>query len=125
MSEAQLTNDHGVFSYSSRNKIARITFERPKKYNTLTYEVISEMQRVLKLIANDQSVNVLVIASRGKSFCTGHDMKEMNAKRDEKFYQDLLFECSKNRIFVGVFSASTTFSKNFAHPEGYLSKKSH
>ena len=95
MSEAQLTNDHGVFSYSSRNKIARITFERPKKYNTLTYEVISEMQRVLKVIANDQSVNVLVIASRGKSFCTGHDMKEMNAKRDEKFYQDLLFECSK------------------------------
>ena len=74
---------------------AAYTFERPKKYNTLTYEVISEMQRVLELIANDQSVNVLVIASRGKSFCTGHDMKEMNAKRDEKFYQDLLFECSK------------------------------
>ena len=95
MSEDQLLRDHGVFAYSSRNKIARITFERPKNYNTLTHEVINEMQRVLELIARDESINVLVIASRGKAFCTGHDIKEMNLRKDEKFYRDLLYQCSK------------------------------
>ena len=88
-------NRNAVLSYSCKNKIARVTFERPEKYNTLTSEVITEMQDLLDIIAKDSSIHVLVIASKGKAFCTGHDIKEMSAKRDENFYRELLFQCSK------------------------------
>ena len=75
--------------------IATLTLNRPAGYNTLTSAVIAAISGDLEALAADSAARVLIIASTGKAFSTGHDLKEMNAQRDEAFYRQLLSDCSK------------------------------
>jgi enoyl-CoA hydratase/carnithine racemase len=75
--------------------IATLTLNRAARYNTLTSEVINLLSAQLAEIADNDRVRVVVIAATGKAFSTGHDLKEMNAKRDEAFYRQLLAACSR------------------------------
>lgn len=78
-----------------RAGIATLTLNRPDSYNTLTRAMLDAMAAALGEIAGDDSVRVVVIASTGRAFCTGHDLKEMRANRREAFYQQLLADCSQ------------------------------
>ena len=75
--------------------IATLTLNRPARYNTLTSAVIAAISAHLDALAADPTARVLIIAATGKAFSTGHDLKEMNARRDEAFYRQLLGDCSK------------------------------
>jgi len=75
--------------------IATLTLNRPQAYNTLTSGVIAALSARLEALASKPVARVIIIASTGKAFSTGHDLKEMNANRDEAFYRQLLGECSK------------------------------
>ncbi|MCC6709742.1 MAG: enoyl-CoA hydratase [Gammaproteobacteria bacterium] len=93
-SPAPTTTDTAV-SYALDNGIATLTLDRPGRYNTLTSEVIAAMSTQLAAIAASSEVRVVIIAATGKAFSTGHDLKEMNAHRDEAFYRRLLADCSR------------------------------
>lgn len=82
-------------SYALRDGIATLTLNRPSRYNTLTSEVIATLSAHLADIAASAEVRVVIIAATGKAFSTGHDLKEMNAHRDEAFYRRLLADCSR------------------------------
>ncbi len=75
--------------------IATLTLNRPGRFNTLTSGVIKKVSENLAMIGSDPSVRVLIIASTGKAFSTGHDLKEMDANPDENFYRSLLSDCSR------------------------------
>ncbi|MGE0483446.1 MAG: enoyl-CoA hydratase [Gammaproteobacteria bacterium] len=75
--------------------IRTVTLARPERYNTLTSAVIAALDAEWARIADDADTRVVVLAATGKAFSTGHDLKEMNAHRDEAFYQQLLADCSK------------------------------
>jgi len=96
MSQTTQSYDHSSdVLYHVKQGIAKITLNRPERYNTLTSAVISEISTKLEILASDPTVKVLVIASTGKAFSTGHDLKEMNRVGDEAFYRQLLSDCSK------------------------------
>ncbi|HWH47701.1 MAG TPA: enoyl-CoA hydratase [Burkholderiales bacterium] len=75
--------------------IATITLNRPKQYNALSEELLSELQSSLDSIEKDQSVRVVVIAGNGTAFCAGHDLKQMRANPRKPYYQKLFAQCSK------------------------------
>ncbi len=75
--------------------IATLTLHRPQRFNTLTSEVIAALGEHLAALAARDDARVVILASTGKAFSTGHDLKEMNANRDEAFYRRLLADCSK------------------------------
>lgn len=81
--------------YSLDAGIATLTLNRPRSYNTLTEAVIAALSAYLVEIANSAAVRVVIIAATGKAFSTGHDLKEMNAHRDQTFYRVLLTNCSQ------------------------------
>ncbi|MEQ8234891.1 MAG: enoyl-CoA hydratase [Gammaproteobacteria bacterium] len=75
--------------------IATLTLARPQRFNTLTSEVIAALSAHLAAIADNADARVVILASTGKAFSTGHDLKEMNAHREEAFYRRLLADCSR------------------------------
>ncbi len=93
-SQAQTSTELDV-SYDLKDGIATLTLNRPSRYNTLTGDVIATLSAHLAAIAASNEVRVVIIASTGKAFSTGHDLKEMNANRDESFYRRLLADCSR------------------------------
>lgn len=81
--------------YDLKDGIATLTLNRPSRYNTLTSAVIAALSAHLAAIAASSEVRVVIIAATGKAFSTGHDLKEMNAHRDETFYRRLLADCAR------------------------------
>lgn len=75
--------------------IATLTLDRPQRFNTLTSEVIAALSAHLAALAASDEARVVILAATGKAFCTGHDLKEMNAQRDAAFYRRLLADCSR------------------------------
>lgn len=75
--------------------ITTLTLNRPEAYNTLSSATIAALSAELATLGDDPSVRVVIIASTGKAFSTGHDMKEMRTHHDEAFLSKLLGDCSR------------------------------
>jgi len=61
--------------------IAVLTLNRPAARNSLSEELIADLDAALSDIHDDNSVRAVVIAASGSAFSAGHDMKEMTARR--------------------------------------------
>ncbi len=80
--------------------VASITLNRPKQYNALSEELLTELQATLDTIGRDDSVRVVVIAGSGSAFCAGHDLKQMRANPDQAYYRKLFAQCSRMMMTV-------------------------
>ena len=61
--------------------IAVLTLNRPAARNSLSEELIGELQAALDAIADDAAVRAVVIAASGTVFSSGHDLKQLTAHR--------------------------------------------
>lgn len=61
--------------YEARKKIGYITLNRPEKHNALSYQLLDDIDAVFDHAEADNKVNVIVLKSNGKSFCSGFDLK--------------------------------------------------
>jgi len=67
-------SDYKDILYDVRDAVARITINRPKKYNAFTAETCEELIDALKRAGWDKSIAVIVLAGAGdRAFCTGAD----------------------------------------------------
>lgn len=63
-----------------RDGIARLTLNSAANYNALSTAMIDALSDALDEVAAS-SARVVVIAARGKAFCAGHDLREIQAAR--------------------------------------------
>lgn len=81
--------------YSKRDGIARITINRPGRYNAYSTSCLGELAAALKDATFDDEVGVIVLTGAGtRAFCTGGDVKEyaetyVGNPRDYWKYMDL------------------------------------
>ena len=80
--------------------VATLTLNRPAQANALSKTLIGELQAALDAIASEPSVRVVVIAGAGKAFCAGHDLKEMRATPDKRYYVELFAQCSRMMMAI-------------------------
>ena len=80
--------------------VVTLTLNSPKQFNALSVELLATMQTELDNIAQDTTIQVLVIAANGKAFCAGHNLKEMRANPDETFQRALFEQCSQMMLTI-------------------------
>jgi enoyl-CoA hydratase/carnithine racemase len=80
---------------SDAGGIATLTLNRPRNYNALSEELLTELQSALEAIEKDESARVVVIAGNGPAFCAGHDLKQMRATPRKDYYDKLFAQCSR------------------------------
>lgn len=80
--------------------VATLTLNRPKQYNAMSSDVLRELNAALARLAEDSAVRVVVIAARGPVFCSGHDLKEMMANRNQEFISQLFDRCSEIMLTI-------------------------
>jgi enoyl-CoA hydratase/carnithine racemase len=61
--------------------ILRLTLDDPASRNSLSDAMLAALQAALDAAAADRAVRVIVIAATGPVFCSGHNLKEMTARR--------------------------------------------
>ena len=74
--------------------IATVTLNRPAQFNALSSTLIGELQSALDRIAADPAIRVVVLAARGRGFCSGHDLKEIRGMGDVAEVEALFARCS-------------------------------
>jgi enoyl-CoA hydratase/carnithine racemase len=95
-------SDHQVAALVLRETLEpgllRLTLNRPNAFNALSESMLTALQTELDAISKDQTIRVVILAGSGKTFCAGHDLKEMRlAYADDSgvgYYKALFAQCS-------------------------------
>jgi len=105
-------SNNGVLLTKTKNGVGRITLDRAELHNSFDDKVIQSLTDAIKSIDQDNSLRLLVLDAKGKSFSAGADlnwMKRMANYSWEENYQDslklaglmqALYECSKTTIAI-------------------------
>lgn len=89
-----------ILRSETANGVARLTLNRPQKFNPLSEAMLDALQAELDTVAQDASVRVVVIQAEGKAFSAGHDLKEMRANPTKAFYDHLFAKCSQMMLTI-------------------------
>ena len=91
------------FGYEEREGVATLTFSRPERLNSLTFEVYADIRDLTRdLRARGSEVRVLVIRGEGRGFCSGGDVDEIigqlleRGTRDVYEFARMTGECVRN-----------------------------
>jgi enoyl-CoA hydratase/carnithine racemase len=93
-------NDAPYVLRAQSGGVLTLTLNRGEKFNPLSEEMMTALQRELDAAKVDESVRVVVLAAAGKAFCAGHDLKQMRATPSEAYYKQLFNQCSKMMLTV-------------------------
>ena len=93
MSKTHSDADDKVLLRHNARDIAWLTLNRPKAYNALSGNLMSELISSLNSIANERDIKVVVIKGAGKGFCAGHDLQEMKVNNNETFLENFFEQC--------------------------------
>lgn len=75
--------------------IARLTLNRPRRYNVLSEAMITALEGSLDILEAEAGVRVVVLAAAGKAFCSGHDLRELRERNDPVFHRQLFTRCAR------------------------------
>jgi enoyl-CoA hydratase/carnithine racemase len=87
------------------NGVAELILNRPARRNALVGPMLDELSAAVSSLSNDDSVSVIVFRGEAGAFCSGHDLKELQADPPPPWAASLavhfretniaLFECKK------------------------------
>jgi len=72
------------FLYEERDSIATITFNRPDRLNSLTFEVYRELTDTFAALRSRHDVRVVVVTGKGRGFCSGGDVEDIIGRLIER-----------------------------------------
>ncbi len=84
----------------SSDGIFRLTLNNPLSQNTLSEEMMKNIQEGLDSSVNNKQVRVIIISSEGSIFSAGHDLKQLKKGRQDpdggkSYFKKVLDQCSK------------------------------
>jgi enoyl-CoA hydratase/carnithine racemase len=80
--------------------VVTLTMNRPAQFNALGEEMLAALQAALDRVAGDESARVVVIAGNGRAFSAGHNLKEMIARPERSYYEQLFAQCSRMMLAI-------------------------
>lgn len=72
-----------------------LTLNDPSRFNALGEPMIEALQSALEVVAQDPNARAVVLAAQGKAFCAGHNLKDMAARPELAYYQQLFAQCAR------------------------------
>jgi len=65
-----------MIQFKKIESVAKITLNRPEKYNSFVREMALELQNIIDECGQDETIRNILITGAGKAFCAGQDLKE-------------------------------------------------
>ncbi len=65
-----------VVQYEVRDRVARITLDRPERGNGITAQLVAELSAAIERADLDPAVHVMLLSGNGPGFCGGYDLVE-------------------------------------------------
>ncbi|WP_082897202.1 enoyl-CoA hydratase/isomerase family protein [Thalassotalea crassostreae] len=83
-------NENKVLVDIDNRGVATVTLNNPDKHNAFDDQIIKELTLAFEQISANQDVRVMVLASKGKSFCAGADLGWMKRMAAYSYEENLV-----------------------------------
>lgn len=90
--------------YHSEERMGIITLNRPEKRNALDYETVLELKEVLRLLASDLDVKVVILRSTGSVFCSGADLAHLQKLQSYSHQENLDDSLHLKDLFLQIYT---------------------
>ena len=100
MSNANNPTDQDLLTQElTQDGILRLTMNDQKRRNALSEEMMAGLSKSINEASTNNAVRVIVIAANGPAFCSGHDLKQMSARRNNadnghQYFTEVFSMCS-------------------------------
>ncbi|HET8563806.1 MAG TPA: enoyl-CoA hydratase family protein [Candidatus Binatia bacterium] len=86
------------FVYEERDGIATVRLNDPDRLNALTFQTYGDLERLMRELADQDAVKVVVLTGTGKGFCSGGSVHDIIGKliqmKGEELYQFTRMTCN-------------------------------
>ncbi|GAB4415961.1 MAG: enoyl-CoA hydratase-related protein [Bacteroidia bacterium] len=89
--------------YSTRDRVAYLTLNRPDKRNALNDVMVVELKDAFMAAEQDPMVKVLVIQARGPAFCAGADLEYLQRMQQYNEEQNLADSSSLAQLMLAIY----------------------
>lgn len=86
------------------SRVGRLSLNRPEKHNAMDALMISEIRKVISLLAKDAETRVIYISGKGKSFSSGADLSYMKEQADMSFEENVADANNLALMFYEIFT---------------------
>lgn len=77
------------------DRVATVWLNRPHRLNAVTPELVDDLLDALGRVAGDRAVGAVVLAGRGRAFCSGHDLKQPPPEQESRTRLERLQEVTR------------------------------
>lgn len=88
----QTVTDTKFIEVTIENKVATISFNRPKTMNAFNHEMFLEFNQLLKEISAIDSIQIIILKGNGNAFSAGADIKILSPELDLSSLMDIVSE---------------------------------
>jgi enoyl-CoA hydratase len=92
--------DFETILYSTRDRIATITLNRPEKLNTIVPPMPDEVEAAVAAATRDPGVSVIVLRGAGRAFCAGYNFGGGFHQWDDLITTDGTWDAGKDFVFA-------------------------
>src|SRR5580693_4960140 len=99
MTASSLAASPELFTRGNDNGVVTLTLNTPRSLNALSLAMLEALIAEFEAIAGDGQARVIILAGVGSALSAGHDLKEMQAHRNDcdrgrAYYVELFARCS-------------------------------
>jgi methylglutaconyl-CoA hydratase len=89
--------------YSTKERVAYITLNRPEKRNALSHELVRDLKDAFAQAEKDIGVKVIVLKANGESFCAGADLAYLQELQKFSFEQNIADSNHLKDLFLQIY----------------------
>src|ERR1700722_4915732 len=108
--------------YERNERVARITFNRPERLNTIVPPMPDELQEAVEQAVADERVRVIVLRGAGRAFCAGFDFGEGFHHWDEMLTTNGRWDPGKDFIGAGAGGPTQKFMSIWRTPKPVIAQ---
>ena len=75
--------------------VIRVCLNNPKSRNALSYEMLTNICKCVRDVANDKANRVVILSAEGTVFSSGHNLKELSSSKPKEFHQKVFNSCTE------------------------------
>ncbi|MDF1854130.1 enoyl-CoA hydratase [Pseudooceanicola sp.] len=94
-----------ILERNDSGAIAHLQMNAPERLNALSDAMLAALQAEFEKLHEDRDIRAVILSGAGKAFCAGHDLKEMQAGRQDAdggaaYFADLFERCAQMMMTI-------------------------
>lgn len=90
--------------YSTSNRIATITLNRPDKRNALNAELVTDLTASFTKAEQDEQIKAVILKATGESFCAGADLGYLQQLQKNSLQENLADSTALKDLFLKIYT---------------------